>query len=114
MEMHHEIIKKATMPDGTDIQIEDWSTIYSCYTKNGTLAAYPISKWNCVGDFAPKIGKKFRAEFEFHNEKECKKAFDNLISGNASLLDYIDKYEVNGVHSKEEKEDYYKCLGLIE
>lgn len=114
MEMKYEIIKKNIMPDGTAIQIEDWSKIYSCFIEDSTLAAYPISKWNCKGSFSPKIGKTFRAEFEFNNAKECREAFDSLVSGETTLLDYIDKYNARGAWNKEERDNYYKCLGWKE
>ena len=47
------IDRKGTMKDGTHIQIEDWSSDYSCYKKKRHIAAYPKNKY----------GEKIRAEY---------------------------------------------------
>lgn len=100
------IIKKGVMPDGTAIQIEDWSENYSCYTKCGTVAAYPIAKASiqkttrggCYGGswYYPEANRKFRASFNFDCGICAELVFDKLISGEAQLKDfaeYIDNPE---------------------
>ena len=79
------------MPDGTQIQIEDWSEDYNCYAPAETVAAYPISKKtiykkNSIG--YPREGKKFRASFNFGTAKVAKEAFETLIAGTSSLKDF--------------------------
>lgn len=82
------ILQKGTMPNGTKIQIEDWSKDYNFKFYSSTLASYPISKTNHKGSFAPKEGKLYRFAFDFKTEEEAKNAFNSLIKGNKSLLDY--------------------------
>ena len=103
------IIEKAKLYNEIDIQIEDWSKDYSCFSYASTLAAYPKSKNNCRGVFSPKVGIKFRAAFEFDNADECKQAFIDLQSGKTLLKDYIEKMKLP-VCSEEERQEYYKCL----
>ena len=81
-------IETATMPDGTEIQIEDWSVI-SCFSPNSALAAYAISKISQPGPFAPKGNERYRFAFHFESEKEAKAAFDKLKSGKAELSEYV-------------------------
>lgn len=91
------VTKKAVLPDGTTIQIEDWSKDYPFYKANCTLAAYPKSKADIAGMFAPKFGERFRAEFEFETAKLCETAFSELQSGNKILADYAE-YLVRKTH----------------
>ena len=37
------IIRKGTTPNGTHIQIEDWSENYTFYNKNATIGFYPMA-----------------------------------------------------------------------
>ena len=104
-----QIIEKAKLYNEIDIQIEDWSKDYSCFSYANTLAAYPKSKNSCRGAFSPKVGERFRAEFEFDNAEECKQAFIDLQSGKTMLKDYVEKMRLP-VCSKEERQEYYKCL----
>ena len=53
-----EIIKEAVMPDGTHIQLEDWSADYPNIYENYTIGAYPICQ-NTVGYWV-RSGEKFR------------------------------------------------------
>lgn len=104
-----QIIEKAKLYNEIDIQIEDWSKDYSCFSYASTLAAYPKSKNNCRGAFSPKLGEKFRAEFDFDNTEECKQAFIDLQSGKTMLKDYIEKMKLP-VCGEDERREYYKCL----
>ena len=82
------VIDKAIMPNGTHIQIEDWSEDYSFHSYADTLAAYPKSKVSHPGAFSPKGNETFRAGFNFNSEDETRKAFDLLAQGKAELADY--------------------------
>ena len=72
------ILDKATMPDGTIIKIVDWSEDYSCFVFGDEIAAYPKNRY----------GKEFRASKHFDDAKKAKEAFNNLISGKKTLIDY--------------------------
>lgn len=82
------IVEKDLLPDGTKIQIEDWSTEYSFMPYGRTVASYPKSKANHKGDFSPKIDKLFRCAFDFNSHAEAKNAYDELLSGSKTLSDY--------------------------
>ena len=85
---------EGSMPDGTAIQIEDWSEVYpDIYPQASTLAAYPISKWSIPGMFAPKAGEQFRAGFDFPDCCACAQAFEDLTSGEKTLADFLDHLE---------------------
>lgn len=80
------IIQKGTMPDGTAIQIEDWSDSYNgIHSYADTIAAYPIAKYSGNGTFSPKAGVKFRADFRFESYEITKQIFENLLSGAIAL-----------------------------
>lgn len=82
------ITSKAIMPNGTHIQLEDWSENYKAITGT-TLAAYPIAKRSVKSYFMPKEGEKFRASFYFKDKKEAREAFSALEQGTSKLSDYI-------------------------
>lgn len=84
------VLTKDNMQDGTLIQIEEWNENYSFMPYGRTLATYPISKGNHRGSFSPKLDQKFRCEFEFDSHEEAKSAFNELLTGNKTLLDYAD------------------------
>lgn len=85
------ILEKATMKDGTVIQVEDWHGVHKFVEKGDTLAAYPVSKVSLDGQFAPKRNRTFRASFRFDNEKKTMEAFNKLKDGSATISDYKDK-----------------------
>ena len=94
------IIKKGIMPDGTAIQIEDWADNYSCYSRCGTVAAYPIAKSSikktaqggvyCGPWYYPEAGKKFRVSLNFGCGLGAEQVFNKLISGEAQLRDFAE------------------------
>ena len=84
------IIKTGELADKTPIQIEDWFADYPCFAMNSNLVAYPKSKADIPGDFAPKYGKTFRADFSFNSAEECLAAFNALITGQKELTDYCE------------------------
>ena len=83
--------KENPMKDGTKIRIEDWSDDYSFRNPFDTIVAYPICK-RTVGNFI-KEGKSFRLELVFSNKEESEEAYKNLIKGDKTFADYIEKIE---------------------
>ena len=63
------IIRKGTTPNGTRIQIEDWSENYTFHNKNATIGFYPMALENIYREDKPhwtpypKRGETFRASF---------------------------------------------------
>ena len=89
------IIKKGVMPDGTSIQIEDWSEVYpGTYVKAETLAAYPVATkthWRDTGSCNiayPRERERFRASFNLGSEDAANAAFVALLTGEAQLKDF--------------------------
>lgn len=89
------ILKKDIMPDGTKIQLEDWSEDYSCFDTLH-IAAYPILKrvpqsrkfyWAMPGD-------RFRVEIVrgFNNDQEVLTAFEELKTGKKSIIDFSNQF----------------------
>lgn len=87
-----QILEKGIMPDGTVIKIEEWNQDYSFIPYGNTLASYPKSKANHKGSFAPKLDEKYRFQFSFKSNIEAKKAFNDLLLGEKSLIDYKDNF----------------------
>lgn len=81
----------SSMKDGTKIQIEDWHDDFNFFEENSTLAAYPISKVNQKGQFAPKMNRTFRLSFNFSTEEETQQAFIDLKIGAKQLIDFKDQ-----------------------
>ena len=69
------ILKKGIAPDGTHIQIEDWSEDYTCYSYGTHLVAYP------------RKYMRVRAEIQFEDHNQALAAFDELENGRATVLD---------------------------
>lgn len=81
-----EIIEKATMPDGTHIQLEDWRNDYPDIYDNFTIAAYPICQ-NTVGNWI-KSGERFRLDISrFNFDDDVKQIFEDLTNGKITLSD---------------------------
>ena len=81
-----EIIKRAVMPDGTHIQLEDWRTNYPSIDKNYTIGAYPICQ-NAVGYWIQR-GETFRLDISrFSADDDVKQIFEDLTSGKITLAD---------------------------
>ena len=96
------ILKNGIMPDGTKIQIEEWQETYDFMPYGATVASYPISRSTHEGSFSPKAGESYRFSFDFETHEEAKCAFNNLISGNKTLVDFKEKF--NG------KKEYLDCF----
>lgn len=69
------ILQRGQMPDGTEIQIEDWSENYSFYAYGSFLVAYPKNRY----------GEKVRASKIFDSAEEAEKAFNALKNGDKAL-----------------------------
>ena len=85
-----QIIKRATMPDGTKIQIESWSDNYKFYFDESHIAAYPKAKRTqirCQNLKYPEEGKEFRLSFYLGSKEKAESEFEALRLGNKSLLD---------------------------
>jgi hypothetical protein len=95
------VIETVTMPNGTDIQIEEWNETYNFMPYASKLATYPISKMSRGLYFGPRGGEYYRFSFDFENAEECKKAFDLLKEGKAQLKDYV-KYM--------DRKEYADCI----
>lgn len=84
------IVKKGFMPDGTKIQLEDWSEDYSCFNPVDCIAAYPVSKSSikkASNYYYPVMNEKFRCSFHFGMDKAAELIFIDLEMGNITLLD---------------------------
>lgn len=84
-----EVLEVGEMPDGTKLQVEDWSNVYGFMPFGSTLASYPKSKANGKGQFSPKFNKTFRVTFNFDSEVETKLALDELSKGSKELRDFV-------------------------
>ena len=84
------ILQKTTMPNGTKIQLEDWSNTYSFY-KHPVLVAYPISTKTSLWR---KEGFTFRMELDsnWNSQEEIKEAFNKLQEGVINLFDLQDHF----------------------
>lgn len=74
----NESITKGQMPDGTEVQIEEWSETYSFYAYGSLVAAYPKNRY----------GEKVRASKIFVTAEEAAKAFNALKNGDKALADF--------------------------
>lgn len=96
------IIKKGITPSGVNIQIENWQDLYpNLHTENDTIGFYPKAMNDIYRDDYPhwppypKRNETFRAALKFDNEKEAKKVFDLLQSGEKTYMHYLDNYQDN-------------------
>jgi len=87
------VVKSSVMPDGTKIQIEDWSKDYDFIPPSSALAAYSVSKWTIDSSFGPRAGEIYRFQFNFADKAEIERAFADLTSGIKSLADFKDKLD---------------------
>lgn len=72
------VLQRGQMPDGTEIQIEEWSENYSFYAYGSMVAAYPKNRY----------GEKVRADKTFESAEEAEKAFSALKNGDKTLADF--------------------------
>lgn len=100
----HKILEKAQMPDGTKIQIEDWTEIYPGIYELPMIAAYPRSKRDAMWW---RRGDTFRLALDqnFTSVTEVNETFQRLQYGVVSLED-LEK------HYCDDKARYY--MGLVD
>ena len=88
------IIDKATMPDGTKIQLEDWSEDYPKLF-GLVIAGYPIAQKTSEFGFI-QYGKTMRVDIDYlkkENANEQAKAdFEALKNGNKILKDLKERF----------------------
>lgn len=72
------VLQRGQMPDGTSVQIEEWSENYSIYAYGSMVAAYPRNRFD----------EKFRASKTFESAEEAEKAFAALKNGDKTLADF--------------------------
>ena len=85
------VLERAAMPDGTEIQMEDWHADYpTVFAHNASIGAYPKSKVNFKTTWFPKRGQNFRASFNFKTESDARQAYNDLINGNKTLVDFVE------------------------
>ena len=72
------VLQRGQMPDGTEIQIEEWSENYSFYAYGSMVAAYPKNRY----------GEKVRANKTFESAEEAEMAFNALKNGDKTLADF--------------------------
>lgn len=78
------IIKKSKMPDGTNIQIEDWKDVYELMDIY-CIATYPKAKNSSKYGFIEN-NKNFRLELtRFESNEQAEKIFKQLEDGSISL-----------------------------
>ena len=99
------ILKKSQMPDGTNIQIEDWKNDYS-YIKTLTIGTYPKAKNTSISGYIEK-NKNFRLELSsFESDEQVENVFKELEKGKISL-ENLSEYFREG-----QKDKFY--LGLAD
>ena len=69
------ILRKATTPDGIEIQLEDWSEDYSCFAYGSLIAAYP------------KPHLRIRSELDLDSHTKALLTFEKLVAGTARVID---------------------------
>lgn len=85
----HEILLKATMPNGCKIQLENWHPCYpTIYAPNSTVAVYVKSPYSVPGRYI-WVNADVRFELDFPSESEAMDAYNRLWIGEANLRDYL-------------------------
>ena len=88
----HKILQKDVMPDGTNIQIEDWKEVYP-FEKTVKIGAYPLAKNSGRHGWIQR-NEKFRLELSrnFNSDKEVYSIYEALTNGSVKLEDLDDHY----------------------
>lgn len=81
------VIRRNKTPSGTDIQQEDWSMDYDCFSPKSTIAVYPVSMKVCKEKNIVN-GEKFRLALQFDSEEQANKCYDSLSEGTSKISDY--------------------------
>lgn len=94
------IVCKGTTPNGTRIQVENWTADYPDLCRAYVIGSYPISK-HSLGGFGPRIGKTFRCSFSIKDFEETRLIFEKLKDGTMTLLD---------LEAFADRLDYFNCI----
>ena len=95
------VLQTGIMPNGTQIQIEEWNENYSFMPYGSTIASYPKSKVSHEGTYSPKGNQVYRFDFDFKSNEETKEAFTSLVNGSKQLADF--KTNLN-------RKEYVDCI----
>lgn len=92
-----QIIERGIMQDGTKIQIEDWSNDYNFHKKNSTVAFYPMAINSIYNNPKsrhpyPERGETFRASLDFDSEESARDAFQSMVNGSKTYMEYLENY----------------------
>lgn len=99
------VLKKSKMPDGTDIQIEDWKDVYE-FTKTNSIVAYPKAKNTSKYGYV-RNNERFRLELiHFKDDEQVENIFNKLEKGTIKLEE-LSKHFYTG-----HQDMYY--LGMVE
>ena len=101
------VLERAKMPDGTNIQIEDWKEDYPQSHGTLTIAAYPLAKRQGRYGWV-RLNEKFRLDLGhgFSSDREVMLIYKALQNGEITLEELHEHYW-NG-----DKDRYY--MGLRE
>ncbi len=99
------IVRKSQMPNGTQIQIEDWRENYS-FIKTFEIGTYPKAKNSSKSGYICS-NETFRLTLtRFENDEQVEKIFNQLEKGEI-MLEELSEYFYNG-----HKDKFY--LGLVD
>lgn len=89
------VLERATTPDGTKIQIEDWTESHDCF-KTLSIGAYPtiIRNPTSTDSFMIKIGEPLRVSIhrDWKDNEEVRKAFEDLKYGTKNIKDFSKQF----------------------
>ena len=88
-----EVVFKGKMPDGTDIQLENWQNDYPGVFTTYTLAAYPKAKMSSKYGWVLR-GERFRLDMSrnWNSNEEVREIFFRLQNGTATLEELYNHY----------------------
>lgn len=93
------VLCRASTKDGIPIQIEDWSGYYpTIHRYADTIAAYPIAPVDSQRAFGPTRGEAYRISLNLDSASDVCAAFEALVDGRKSLLDYSEQIERDLTH----------------
>ena len=80
------VLERWQTPDGVDIVWVDWACNYPrIYLHGETIHAYPIARESAEGPFAPKRGERFLLQLNCGSDRNAKRVFEQLKSGELTL-----------------------------
>lgn len=89
------VLERATTPDGTAIQIEDWTESRDCF-KTLSIGAYPIMnrKPTSINALFLEVNEPIRISIhrDWKDNEEVRKAFDDLKNGTKNIKDFSKRF----------------------